>query len=55
MSKFITLALHMDQAYIIKHTLRDKQNRDAAEDKLLAWITDQIDNRKEALNIAKKG
>ena len=55
MSKFITLAMTMEQAYIFKHTLRDKENRDEAEEALLAWITDQIDSRRDALNIPKKG
>ena len=52
MSKFITLeSMTLQQAYIIKHTLRDKENRDEAEEKLLQSVTRQIDARKEQLGI----
>lgn len=49
MSKFLILKLSLQQAYIIKHTLRDKEHRDDAENRLLQLITEQIDDRKAEL------
>ena len=47
MSKFITLKnMTLQQAYIIKHALRDKV-RDEAEERLLQSVTEQIERRKE--------
>lgn len=54
MSKFLILKLSLQQAYIIKHTLRDKDHRDDAEDRLLKLITEQIDDRKAELKFGCK-
>ena len=46
--KMITLdAMTLQQAYIIKQTLRDKEHRDEAEERLLQSVTEQIERRKE--------
>lgn len=46
MTKMITLeTMTLQQAYIIKHALRDK-NRDEAEERLLQSVTEQIERRK---------
>ena len=43
----ITLeTMTLQQAYIIKHTLRDKERRDEAEERLLQSVTEQIERRK---------
>lgn len=47
MTKMITLdAMTLQEAYIIKHTLRDKEHRDEAEERLLQSVTEQIERRK---------
>lgn len=47
LTKMITLdAMTLQQAYIIKHTLRDKEHRDEAEERLLQSVTEQIERRK---------
>ena len=46
-TKMITLeTMTLQQAYIIKHTLRDKEHRDEAEERLLQSVTEQIERRK---------
>lgn len=50
MTKMITPdAMTLQQAYIIKQTLRDKEHRDEAEERLLQSVTEQIEANKVAI------
>ena len=50
----IDLGLTYKEALIIKHALRDKTDKDQAEENLLAWVTDEIEIFRERNKIVPK-
>ena len=50
----INLGLTYKEALIVKHALRDKTDKDQAEENMLAWVTDEIEIFRERNKIVPK-
>lgn len=50
----INLGLTYKEALVVKHALRDKADKDQAEENLLAWVTDEIEIFRERNKIVPR-